>query len=159
MRVHSLTPSHTLENMKCDFRTSLLAHTFVNFYLGYEPKARVVTWMHHHINGSTHAYGKTKCLLNRIISPITNAHENFSIEASAPNIFSSNSSTITLTIVATVDALIAIGFSHSKQTIKRGMTILASYSMANQMAFPCPNKSSKMCKDLKCGSNMMAIIL
>jgi len=119
----------------------------------------VPTWMHHHMNGSTHAYGKKKNLLNKSIFPITNACEDSSIEASALNIFFPNSSTTTSTIVATVDALIAIGFNHSKQTIKKGITILASYLMANQMAFPCPNKSSTMCKDLKCGSNMMAIIL
>jgi len=41
--VHSLTLSHTFENMKCDSQASLLARTFASPYLGHKPKARVVT--------------------------------------------------------------------------------------------------------------------
>ncbi len=44
VRVHSPTLSYTLKSMKCDFRASLLAHTFASLCLGSEPKARVVTF-------------------------------------------------------------------------------------------------------------------
>jgi len=116
------------------------------------------SWMHHHVSGSTHVDGKIGSLLNKDYSLVTNAREDSSIEAPTPNIFSSNSSSMTSIVAITVDALMVVRFNHSKQTIKR-VTILASYSMANQMAFPCPNKISITCKNLKCGSNMIAIIL
>jgi len=49
VEVHSLTLSHTNENMKCDSRASLLARTFASPYVGHEPQARVMTililWM------------------------------------------------------------------------------------------------------------------
>jgi hypothetical protein len=43
VRVHSLTLSYILKNMKGDSRVSLLAHTFVTPCLGHEPKVRVAT--------------------------------------------------------------------------------------------------------------------
>ncbi len=42
--VHSLTLSHTFEDMKCDSWASLLARTFVSPCLGCEPKVRVATF-------------------------------------------------------------------------------------------------------------------
>ncbi len=42
-RVHSLTLSYTLRNMKCDSWSPLLACTFVNPCFGCKPKVRVVT--------------------------------------------------------------------------------------------------------------------
>jgi len=43
VKVHSLTLSHTPRSMKCDSRTSLMAHTFASPCFGREPKARVAT--------------------------------------------------------------------------------------------------------------------
>jgi hypothetical protein len=43
VRVHSLTLSYTPENMRCDFRASLLAYTLASPCLGCKPKARVAT--------------------------------------------------------------------------------------------------------------------
>jgi hypothetical protein len=43
VKVHSLTFSYTLGNMKCDFQTSLLVPTFASPYFGCEPKIKVVT--------------------------------------------------------------------------------------------------------------------
>jgi len=43
VRVHSLTLSYTPKSMRCESRTSLLAHTFASPCLGREPKARVAT--------------------------------------------------------------------------------------------------------------------
>jgi hypothetical protein len=87
--------------------------------------------VHHHASGSTHSNGKTRSLLNINSSLVTNAHEDSSIEAPTPNIFSSNFSPTTSTITIVADALMAIKFNHSKHTIKKGITILTSYSMAN----------------------------
>jgi hypothetical protein len=67
--------------------------------------------MHHYVNGSNNVDGKTKSLLNKDYFPITSARENSSIEASTPNIFSSNSSPTTSTTIVAIDAL-TIGFSH-----------------------------------------------
>jgi hypothetical protein len=115
--------------------------------------------MRHHVSGSTHEDGKTGNLLNIDSSLVTSAHEDSSIEAHTPNIFFSNSSPIASIVTIVANALTVVGFSCSKQTIKRGITILASYSMAGRMAFPQPNKFSTTHKDLKCRSNIMAIIL
>jgi hypothetical protein len=49
----------------------------------------------------------------------------------------------------------AVGFSQSKHTIKRGTTTLTSNLDANQITFPHPTKFSTMHNALKCGSNMM----
>jgi len=62
---------------------------------------------------------------------VISAHEFFSIKAPIPNIFFSNSSPTTSNVTAVVDALMAVGFSCSKQTMKRGITILASYLVAS----------------------------
>jgi hypothetical protein len=43
VRVHSLTLSYILENMKCDSWASLLARTLANPCLGREPRAKVTT--------------------------------------------------------------------------------------------------------------------
>jgi len=43
VEVHSFTPSHIFESMKCDSHASLLARTFASPYLDYEPKAKVAT--------------------------------------------------------------------------------------------------------------------
>jgi hypothetical protein len=43
VEVHSLAFSYTPENMRCDSRGSLLAHTFASPCLGREPKAKVAT--------------------------------------------------------------------------------------------------------------------
>ncbi len=88
---------------------------------------------------------------------MTNVQEDSSIEAPTPNMFSSNFEPATLT-TTTIDVL-AIRFSWSKHTIRRGITTLTSYLGANQIASPHPTKFSTMCKALKCGSNMIAILL
>jgi hypothetical protein len=41
--VHYLTLSYIPKSMKCDFRASLLARTFVSLCFGHEPKDKVVT--------------------------------------------------------------------------------------------------------------------
>jgi hypothetical protein len=41
VEVHSLTPSHTLESMKCDSCVSLLTRTFASLYLGCKLKVRL----------------------------------------------------------------------------------------------------------------------
>jgi hypothetical protein len=43
VRVHSLTFSYTPESMRCESRTSLLAHTLASPCLGRKPKTRVAT--------------------------------------------------------------------------------------------------------------------
>jgi len=43
VRVHSLTLSYTLGNMRCDSWVSFLARTFASPCLGRKPKARVAT--------------------------------------------------------------------------------------------------------------------
>jgi hypothetical protein len=43
VEVHSLTLSHTPENMKCDSWVSILACTFVSPCLDHEPKVKVAT--------------------------------------------------------------------------------------------------------------------
>jgi len=43
VKVHSLTLSYTPENMRCESRASLLAHTLASPCFGHEPKARVAT--------------------------------------------------------------------------------------------------------------------
>jgi len=62
VEVHSLTLSHTPGNMKCDSRTSLLAHTFANPCLGCEPKVRVATksdiWMLFSCKGTKYTIGR-----------------------------------------------------------------------------------------------------
>ncbi len=45
MRVHSLTLSYIHGNMRCDSRASLLARTLASLYFGYEPKAKVATFV------------------------------------------------------------------------------------------------------------------
>jgi hypothetical protein len=42
VRVHSLTLSYTLRNMRCDSRASFLAHTFASLCFSCELKVRVV---------------------------------------------------------------------------------------------------------------------
>jgi len=48
VEVDSLTLSHTLGNMKCDFQVSLLAHTFASSCFGYEPKVGLRHYLHKH---------------------------------------------------------------------------------------------------------------
>jgi hypothetical protein len=43
VEVHSFTPSHILESMKCDSHASLLAHTFTSPYLDCKPRVKVMT--------------------------------------------------------------------------------------------------------------------
>jgi len=43
VRVHSLTLSYTLGNMRCDSQASFLARTLASLCLGCKPKARVAT--------------------------------------------------------------------------------------------------------------------
>jgi len=87
---------------------------------------------------------------------MTNVQEDFLIKAPIPNIFSSNSNSTSLVVVANA---MVLGFSHSKHTIRRGITTLASYSYANQIAFSHPTKHFIMRKALKCHSNTIAIML
>jgi hypothetical protein len=101
-----------------------------------------------------HANEEIKSLLNKDKSPMTSVQEDFPIEAPTPNMFSSSFGPATSN-TTTIDVL-AIGFSLSKHTIKRGTTTLTSYSNANQIASPCPTKFSSKCKALKHGSNMIA---
>jgi hypothetical protein len=58
--------------------------------------------------------GKIGSLLNKDSSPVTNAHENSSIEAPTLNIFYSNSSPTTLIVTTTTNALTVVGFNRSK---------------------------------------------
>jgi hypothetical protein len=80
-----------------------------------------------------------------------------SIDAPTLNMFFSSFG-IATSIVAITNVL-AIGFTQSKHTIKRGTTTLTSYSDANQIAFLRPTKFSTMCSALKWGFNMIAIML
>jgi len=59
-----------------------------------------------------------RSLLKRNNSPITSACKDSSIVVSTPNIFSSRSSPNTSIVVICV--LVVVGFSQSKETIKRG---------------------------------------
>jgi hypothetical protein len=52
-----------------------------------------------------------------------------------------------------------LGFIYSKHTIKRGITTLASYLNANWIVFLHSTKLSIVHKTLKCGSNMITIML
>ncbi len=67
---------------------------------------------------------------------MTNAQKDSSIEAPTPNMFFSSYSPTT-SIIAIANVL-AIGFSRSKHTIKRGITTYTSYSNVNQIppSFP-----------------------
>jgi hypothetical protein len=61
--------------------------------------------------------------------------------------------------IATITDVLAIGFSRSKHTIKRGTTTLTSYSNANRIAFLRLTKFAIMRNALKRGSNMIAVML
>jgi hypothetical protein len=87
---------------------------------------------------------------------VNNARKGFSFEVSTPNIFSS-SSNLTSSIIVT-NAMV-LGFNYSKHIIKRGITTLASYLDANRIAFLHSTNLSTIHKALKCGSNMITIIL
>jgi hypothetical protein len=56
-----------------------------------------------------------------------NTHEKSSIKAPTPNIYFKKPSPTSI-VATTIDALAVVGFSCSKQTIKRRITILASIS-------------------------------
>jgi hypothetical protein len=87
---------------------------------------------------------------------VTNVRKDFAIEVPTPNIFSS-SSNLTSSIIVTY--AMVLGFSYSKHTIKRGITTLASYLDANQIAFQHSAKLSTFHKVVECGSNMIIIML
>jgi len=113
--------------------------------------------MCHQASGSTHANEKKENLLNKDNSPMTRLFKNILQLKPPHNNFFSNFDFTRLN-VATIDAMV-IGFNRSKHTIKTKTTTLTSYSNANQITFPHPTKFFTMCKDLKHGSNMIAIIL
>jgi hypothetical protein len=52
-----------------------------------------------------------------------------------------------------------VRFNWSKHAMKKGMTTLTSYLDTSQITFPLPTKYSIMCETLKCGSNMIVIML
>jgi len=87
---------------------------------------------------------------------MTNAQEDSSIKAPIPNTFSSSSNYASSTVVAIV---IVLGFNYWKHIIKSGITILTSYFDANLITFLHPTKLSTMHKTLKCGCNMITIML
>jgi len=74
---------------------------------------------------------------------VTHVQDDFSIEAPTPNVFSSSSN---LTSSFAITTAIVLGFSHSKHTIKSGITILASYSNANLITSHVPPNFSQCAK-------------
>jgi hypothetical protein len=82
--------------------------------------------MHHEAKGSTHVVKTTNNLLNKDSFPTTSAQEDSSIEAPAPKMLLSSSSTITPTydpLTWAIDAW-TIGFNTSKKSLVEELLIL-----------------------------------
>jgi hypothetical protein len=103
----------------------------------------LLSCIHHQVSGLAHVNKKIDSFLNKNNFLVTNARKDFSIEVFIPNIFSS-SSNLTSSIIV-IDAMV-LAFSYSKHTIKRGITTLASYLDANQIAFLHSTKLSTIQK-------------
>ncbi len=110
----------------------------------------------HQVSGLAHVDKKIDSFLKKNNYIVSNAWKDFSIEVPISNIFFS-SSNLTSSIIVT-DAMV-LGINYSKHTIKRGITTLALYLDANRIAFLHSTKLSTVHKALKCGSNMITIVL